>query len=180
MSDNNKVATLRIKDLENLNLMRDPSFRVMTDREGVLSYRKCYQGTDKRVGFVGGVYDRLSDAHVKYLLKCLEGCDILIVALDDDELTRKRKNDPLRPWDSEQKRARILSWCGLAHIITFRHVNEHPYDLIKTLNPDILFTSSTTKDVNDEDRQRLQEYCGEVVVFEPQSPEHTSDEFFRI
>ena len=48
------------------------------------------------------------------------------------------------------------------------------------LRPDVLFTSSTTKDVDDDNRRRLQQYCGEVVVFEPQSAEHTSDEFLRI
>jgi bifunctional ADP-heptose synthase (sugar kinase/adenylyltransferase) len=170
---------LRIKDLENLNTMRDPSFRVM-EKEQVLRYREHYHETDRKVGFVGGVYDRLSDAHVKYLLKCLEGCDILIVALDNDLLARKRKNDPLRPWDHEQKRARIISWTALAHIITFRHEDEHPHDLIKFLRPDVWFTSSTTKDVNESDRCALQEYCGEIVVFEPQSSEHTTDEFLRI
>ena len=81
---------LRIKDLENLIAVRDPEFRVMRDREQVLRYRNHYRDTDRIVGFVGGVYDRLSDAHAKYLLKCLEKCDILVVALDDDELARKR------------------------------------------------------------------------------------------
>ena len=178
IATNGTHSRLLIKDLEN-NLVRDPSFRVMPDRKEVLRYRNHYRGTDKRVGFVGGVYDRLSDGHIKYLLKCLSMCEILIVALDNDELARKRKNDPLRPWDHEQKRARILSWGGLAHIITFRHADEHPYDLIRLLEPDVLFTSSSTRDVTDEDRQRLEEFCGEVMVFEPQSPEHTTDEFLR-
>lgn len=171
---------LRIKDLEDINLVRDPSFRVMRDRGIVLRYRNHYRESDKKVGFVGGVYDMLSDGHIKYLLECLKKCDILVVALDDDELARKRKNDPLRPFDSEEKRARVLSWAGLAHIITFRHVGEHPYDLIKFMEPDVLFTSKTTKDVTDEDRKKLEEYCGEVVTFEPQSPEHTTDQMFRI
>jgi len=173
-------SKLRIKDLENINLVRDPSFRVMNDKEIVLRYRNYYRDSDKKVGFVGGVYDMLHDGHIKYLLECLRRCDILVVALDDDELARKRKNDPLRPFDSEEKRSKILSWAGLAHIITFRHVGEHPYDLIKFLGPDVLFTSRTTKDVSDEDRRKLGEYCGEVVVFEPQSPDSTTNQMFRI
>lgn len=172
------TGKLKIKDLENLRV-RDPEFRVMRDKETVKRYRDYFLGTDKVVGFVGGVYDRLGDGHIKYLLKCMEECDVLIVALDSDELTRKRKNDPLRPWDNEEKRARILSWCGLAHIVTFRNAEEHPYDLIKLLCPDVMFTSRSTADVTDEDRKNLQEFCGKVVVFDPQSTAHTSDEFLR-
>ena len=177
----NGKSKLRIKDLEALNIIRDPLFRVMKDRDVVLRYRNHYRESDKKVGFVGGVYDMLHDGHIKYLLECMKRCDVLVVALDDDELTRKRKNgDPLRPFDSEEKRAKILSWAGLAHIITFRHLEEHPYDLIKFLEPDVLFTSRTTQDVTDEDRRILKECCGEVVVFDPQSPEHTTDQMFRI
>jgi cytidyltransferase-like protein len=176
----NNENKLHIKDLENINLVRDPSFRVMADREMVCKYRNYYRQSDKKIGFVGGVYDMLHDGHIKYLLECLRRCDILIVALDDDELARKRKNDPLRPFDSEEKRAKRLSWCGFAHIITFRHVGEHPHDLIKFLEPDILFTSKSTADVTDEDRRILQEHCGEVVVFDPQSPDSTTSQMFRI
>jgi FAD synthetase len=180
MNATSNGVKLHIKSLENINLVRDPSFRVMRDREVLLNYRNHYRDSDKKIGFVGGVYDMLHDGHIKYLLECLKRCDVLVVALDDDELARKRKNDPLRPFDSEEKRARVISWAGLAHIITFRHVGEHPYDLIKFLEPDVLFTSKTTTDVTDEDRRKLEECCGEVVTFEPQSPEHTTDQMFRI
>lgn len=172
-------SKLRIRDLENLRIMRNPEFRVM-DRNEALKYRNHYMNTDRRVGFVGGVYDRFSDAHAKYLLKCMDACDILIVALDNDALARKRKKDPLRPWDKEEKRARIISWSGFAHIIVFRNEEEHPHDLLELLRPDVLFTSSTTQDISDEDREQLKQFCGEVVVFEPQSAEHTSDDFFRM
>jgi hypothetical protein len=68
----------------------------------------------------------------------------------------------------------------MAHIITFRGVDEHPYDLIKLLRPDVLVTSETTADVNDEDRRLLRSYCTEEpVVFPPQSSTTTTAKFKR-
>jgi D-glycero-beta-D-manno-heptose 1-phosphate adenylyltransferase len=175
----NALIPLRAKEISNL-MIRDPELRVIRDRQMVLRYRQYFQEGGMKVGFVGGVYDMIHDGHMLYLMKCLDLCDILIVALDDDELTRKRKNDPSRPFDSELVRAKLLCYGCLAHIVTFRGVDEHPYDLIKLLEPDVLVTSQTTSDVTDADREVLRQHCGEVTVLQGQSSESTTAKFRRL
>ncbi|OHA93622.1 MAG: hypothetical protein A3I21_01290 [Candidatus Zambryskibacteria bacterium RIFCSPLOWO2_02_FULL_39_69] len=170
--------SLHIKEITDL-INRDPDLRIIRDRNLVLRYRKHFKQGGQKVVLVGGVYDMLHDGHAGYLLRCLKLGDILIVALDDDALTRKRKNDPRKPFDSEMDRARMLCFACLAHIVTFRSIDEHPYDLIKLLRPDILVTSETTADVSNRDRKLLKPYCGEVIVLPPQSSNSTTAKFKR-
>jgi bifunctional ADP-heptose synthase (sugar kinase/adenylyltransferase) len=169
---------LRAKEVANL-LIRDPDLRIIRDRNLVLEYVEYFKRGGMRIGFVGGVYDMLHDAHMLYLLEGQKACDILIIALDDDALTRKRKNNPNRPFDSEDDRARALCLAAMGHIVTFRGVDEHPYDLIRLLRPDVLITSKGTPDVNDGDRDALKEYCTEVLGLEPMNSKSTTAKFAR-
>jgi D-beta-D-heptose 7-phosphate kinase/D-beta-D-heptose 1-phosphate adenosyltransferase len=172
------IEPLRAKEISNL-LNRDTDLRIIRDHQLVLRYREYFKEGGSTVALVGGVYDMLHDGHMIYLLEALKSADILIIALDDDALTRKRKNDPRKPFDSELDRARVLCLACLGHIITFRGVDEHPFDLIELLHPDVLITSKTTTDVTDDDRKKLESYCGKVLALEAQSSTHTTAKFKR-
>lgn len=61
-----------------------------------------------KVVLVGGCFDLLHIGHVKFLNKAKEEGDVLVVALESDETTRKLKGET-RPINTQDVRAEILS-----------------------------------------------------------------------
>jgi cytidyltransferase-like protein len=126
-----------------------------------------------KIGLTQGVFDMLHLGHMKYLEQASDLCDVLIVGVDSDELTRRRKG-PRRPVVPEGERiAQIMRTRGVG-IVTMRTNGDYLEDLVELIHPDVLVTSETTKDVDDSIREKLSPYCGEVVTLAPQGEMFTS------
>lgn len=132
-----------------------------------------------RVVMTQGVYDLIHEGHLRYLEKARSMGDVLIVGVDSDELTRQRKG-PNRPIVGEVERMRLLTYMRPVDIVTLRHVSDRLEHLVETVCPDVLVMSATTSDVNDEHIAYLRQYCGEVVVLEPQAPPEKTSSTARI
>jgi D-beta-D-heptose 7-phosphate kinase/D-beta-D-heptose 1-phosphate adenosyltransferase len=63
---------------------------------------------DYKIVLTQGVWDLIHEGHAKYLQKAKEFGDILIVAVDTDEVVRYRKG-PNRPIVPEKERVRMIS-----------------------------------------------------------------------
>jgi len=121
-----------------------------------------------------GVYDMLHEGHAHYLEKARSLGDILLLGVDSDELTRKRKG-PNRPVVPEQERLQMLAHLRSVSMLTLRHARDPIGKLIRTVRPDILVTSTSTKDFNKKDQfAEYEEYCGEIVVLPPQAATSTT------
>ena len=89
-----------------------------------------------RVVFTNGCFDLLHLGHVDYLEKAKQLGDKLIVAVNTDASVSRLKG-PERPLQDEMSRARIMaSLLFVDTVILFDE--ETPYELIKTVLPDIL------------------------------------------
>ena len=89
----------------------------------------------KRIVFTNGCFDILHAGHVRYLNRAKKLGDVLIVGLNADSSVAGLK--PGRPVNSQKHRAEVLA--GLAavdYIVLFSE--KTPYNLIKTVRPDIL------------------------------------------
>jgi rfaE bifunctional protein nucleotidyltransferase chain/domain len=132
-----------------------------------------------RIVLTQGVYDLFHVGHKRYLESAKSHGDILVIGVDTDELTRKRKG-PNRPFDMLNDRLEILTSLRAVDIVTTRDHNEHIYDLIKTVKPDVLIMSETTDDFKEKDRINLLKYCGEIKVLPAQASTSTTAKLRRM
>lgn len=90
----------------------------------------------KRIVFTNGCFDILHVGHVKYLQEAKSYGDVLIVGLNSDSSVRELKG-PSRPVNPEEDRAYILAALeAVDYVVMFS--DETPYELIKSVAPDIL------------------------------------------
>lgn len=132
----------------------------------------------KRMGYrivlTQGVYDMLHEGHARYLERARSLGDILVLGVDSDALTRKRKG-PNRPVVPEKERLLMLAHLRSVGILSLREVHHNIGDLIRTVKPDVLVTSTSTKDFNkNEQFSEYKKYVGKVVVLEPQAATSTT------
>jgi D-beta-D-heptose 7-phosphate kinase/D-beta-D-heptose 1-phosphate adenosyltransferase len=124
---------------------------------------KILKDAGYRIVLTQGVYDLFHVGHKRYLEDAKKHGDILIVGVDTDELTRKRKG-PKRPFDKLEDRLEILSSLRAVDIITIRRDTDHMYRLIKLVQPHVLVMSQTTTDFTDQDKKNLLRYCEDIKV----------------
>ncbi len=90
----------------------------------------------KRVVFTNGCFDWLHVGHVRYLQEARSFGDLLVVGLNTDESVRRLKG-PSRPVQNESDRAEVLAALECVdYSVLFSQ--DTPYELIKTVRPDIL------------------------------------------
>jgi cytidyltransferase-like protein len=154
------------------------SDRIITDRQKLITIVEIFRRSGKRIVYTSGVYDLIHEGHVLYLEKAKSLGDILIVGVDSDELTRKRKPDSkMRPIDRLETRLRVLARNRSVNILTVRDVHEDLEQLARDLKPDVAVFSLTTKDTatfKDDVTKKLSDCCGEIVFLEPQATNSTS------
>ena len=90
----------------------------------------------KKLVFTNGCFDILHVGHVKYLQKAKAFGDILIVGINSDQSVRVLKGAG-RPINGEEDRAVIVSALESVDFVVIFD-NETPYDLIQTIQPDVL------------------------------------------
>jgi D-glycero-beta-D-manno-heptose 1-phosphate adenylyltransferase len=150
--------------------------RVIHDLEELKTVVKGFQSAGLKIVFTQGVFDLIHEGHGKYLELAKQQGDILVVGVDSDELTRKRKG-PNRPVVPESERVRMLTYLRSVDIITMRTLSETDKDmgyLHKELRPDIFVMSTTTKDFPIEQQRDTEKYVGKIKIFEPQAETSSS------
>lgn len=143
---------------------------------------KNLQDSGYRVVLTQGVYDLIHEGHGRYLERAKAQGDILIVGVDTDELTRRRKGDN-RPVVPEAERLHMLSFLRSVDIITLRTLEASEADidyLHKALRPDVFVMSTSTKDFPAEKKLEIEQYVGRVEIFEPQAETSSSARIRRL
>ena len=103
----------------------------------------CWKFKEKNIVFTNGCFDIIHQGHIDYLSKARDLGDVLIVGLNTDASVKRLKGNH-RPINDEQSRALILaSFLFVDAVILFDE--DTPYELIKTVQPDILVKGSDYK-----------------------------------
>jgi D-glycero-beta-D-manno-heptose 1-phosphate adenylyltransferase len=142
--------------------------------EDFTELRACvdtFRSEGKRVVLTQGVYDLIHLGHAQYLERAKSFGDILVVGVDSDALTRKRKGDG-RPVVPQEERIKMLLHLRHVDIVVLRDVDKELEALIKTLEPDVYIASESTKDFVVD--QALAAHCGEVHTLPPQATTSTT------
>src|SRR6266481_3474136 len=115
----------------------------------------------KKVGYkivlTQGVYDLIHEGHALYLEAARAYGDLLIVGVDSDQLTKKLKG-PSRPIVPQSERIKMLSHLRHVDIVTVREQHHDIGELIKTVRPDVLITSSSTKYFTEKEKKNYIKY----------------------
>ena len=100
----------------------------------------------KKIVFSNGCFDILHRGHVEYLSKAAAFGDVMVIGLNTDASVRRLKG-PSRPVNDEKAREFVLA--GLECVTAVVLFDEDtPYNLIKTVQPDVLVKGSDYKPEN--------------------------------
>ena len=89
----------------------------------------------KKVVFTNGCFDIIHIGHVRYLKEAKALGDVLVIGLNSDKSVSSIKSN--RPINPQNHRAEVLSSLEMVdYVVLFDE--ETPYDLIKSIRPDIL------------------------------------------
>jgi D-beta-D-heptose 7-phosphate kinase/D-beta-D-heptose 1-phosphate adenosyltransferase len=134
---------------------------------------RTFKEMDYKVVLTQGVYDLIHEGHAAYLEAAKALGDVLIVGVDSDELTKKRKG-PDRPIVPQEERLKMLVHLRHVDIVTLRHSTDGIGDLIRLVQPNVLVVSKSTTDFTRDMAQEYSECCGEIVTMPPQATTTTS------
>lgn len=140
------------------------------DLRGVVSELRK---TGKKIVLTQGVFDLLHGGHATYLAKAREQGDVLIVGIDSDSLTRKRKG-PNRPIVPEAERITMLLHLRSVDIVTIRDIKHGIGGLIRLVRPDILVASKSTSDFQKDKVLEYKNHCKQIIIFPPQATTSTT------
>lgn len=124
-----------------------------------------------RIVLTSGTFDMFHEGHARYLETARQSGDILIVGVDNDEKVRQRKGAG-RPIDSERQRAEVLCHSRHIDLVFIKKAEDSKWQLIKTIRPDVLI--ATQGAYTEEQIRDLKEFCGEVIVLQPQAATSTT------
>jgi rfaE bifunctional protein nucleotidyltransferase chain/domain len=91
---------------------------------------------NQKVVFTNGCFDILHLGHIEYLAKASELGDILVIGMNSDRSARGIKGSS-RPINDEHSRSMVLASLEFVTAVVLFD-EETPYELIKTIQPDIL------------------------------------------
>lgn len=126
---------------------------------------------NQKIVLTMGTFDILHIGHFRYLEKAKACGDVLIVGVDSDEKVKNRKG-PNRPLVPENERLEALIHSRHVDLVFLKKAADAKWQLIKTVKPDILVATHETYD--ESQLVALGEFCGEVVVLEPQATTTTT------
>ncbi len=146
------------------------------DYEQLTAFCQYLKHGGHTIVLTSGVWDLFHENHYDYLDKAAKCGDVLVVGVDTDELTKKRKgpNRPVVNFDARLKLIRGLFLVDLVAVRDIHHVEADNYSLIKAVHPDVLIMSESTADFTEEDRLNLQPHFGRIEVLPPQGVNTTS------
>lgn len=101
---------------------------------------KKWQLNGEKVVFTNGCFDILHKGHIDYLAAAASLGQRIIIGLNTDESVHKLKGEG-RPVNNNEARAVMLAALHFTSIVTF-FSEDTPYNLIKTVQPDILVKGS--------------------------------------
>lgn len=158
------------------NILSDGSnldYRFVPDYGDLDKLVKTFKQMGYRVVLTQGVYDLIHEGHAAYLETAKAQGDVLIVGVDSDELTRKRKG-PDRPIVPQTERLKMLVHLRHVDVVTLRHADHGIGDLIRLVQPDVLVVSKSTTDFTPSMAKEYVDLCGKVVSLPPQATTTTS------
>ncbi len=123
--------------MKNLDIIK----RKILSPKALTAALSLWRFQQKKIVFTNGCFDLLHLGHIDYLSKAKDEGDVLIIGVNTDRSVRMLDKGTDRPVTNEKARTTILAALHFVDaIILFDE--ETPYELIKTVQPDVLVKGS--------------------------------------
>lgn len=100
------------------------------------------KSSGRKIVFTNGCFDLIHAGHVRYLNEAKQLGDVLVIGLNSDSSVSSIK--PGRPVNPESQRAEVLAALeAVDYVVLFNE--DTPYELIKTIRPDVLVKGADWK-----------------------------------
>ena len=126
--------------MENLQIIKKKILDPENLKQSLIRWR--FKG--KKIVFTNGCFDLLHLGHVDYLSKAKDLGDILIVGVNTDKSVKMLGKGDNRPITDENSRAMLMASLHFVDAVVLFD-EETPYNLIKTVQPDVLVKGSDYK-----------------------------------
>lgn len=152
--------------------------RFVPDHKELVKLISVLRSMGCTIAFTIGVWDLIHIGHDDYIqkgkeeaMKLYPNTDhmIMVVGVDTDELTRRRKG-PDRPVVPQEERLRMLAYQRPVDIVTLQYELDQLYGLVC---PDVQIVSTSTKDLPP-DLEKVKCHCGHLINLPPQAETSTS------
>lgn len=117
------------------------------DLSSLKKWLRIWRMQDKKIVFTNGCFDLLHYGHIHYLSRASDLGHILIVGINSDASVKKLNKGSSRPLQDEKSRATIIASLGFVSAVVIFD-EDTPYELIKTVQPDILVKGGDWKPEN--------------------------------
>lgn len=124
-----------------------------------------------RIVLTQGTFDLVHIGHGRYLEAAKEHGDILVVGVDSDAKTKKRKG-PGRPLIPQDERLEMLTHMMHVDLVILKEDVDERWSLTKLLRPDVLIAVEGT--YTPKEIELLHEFCDKVAVLPRQAETSTS------
>lgn len=132
----------------------------------------------RRIVFTNGCFDVLHRGHTAYLKQARALGDLLVVAVNDDDSTRRLKG-PGRPLNPAADRAGVLAELACVDYVTV-FSTDTPIHLLETIEPDVYAKGGDYLPSMLEETPVVEAHGGEVRILDYVSPRSTSDLIARV
>jgi D-glycero-beta-D-manno-heptose 1-phosphate adenylyltransferase len=147
------------------------SRKCVTNLEDLMPKLDLFRANRKSIVLTQGTFDLVHIGHGRYLEKAKSQGDVLVVGVDGDQKTKKRKG-PDRPMIPETERLEMLAFMESVNFVINKGDDWPKWHLTKVIRPDVLIAVVGT--YSEDQISQLQEFCGKVVVLERQAETSTS------
>ena len=108
---------------------------MIVTREALVGRVAEHRAQGQSIALANGVFDLLHVGHLRYLQGAAEEADILVVAVNDDEVVQRLKGEG-RPIVGEAARAELVAALrGVDYVVLFGDLTVGP--LLELLRPDV-------------------------------------------
>jgi len=126
-----------------MNFLKKIKNKIFEDRFSLNEKLQLWAKQNKKIVFTNGCFDLLHRGHIEYLAKAADYGDVLIIGLNSDDSVSRIKG-PHRPIQDEISRAHIMAALEFVDLVVYFN-EDTPYDLIKTVQPDVLVKGADYK-----------------------------------
>ena len=154
--------------------------RFVPDYKRLKELVKHCKGIGLKIVLTQGTYDMVHIGHARYFEEAKRHGDLLIVGVDSDKKVRARKG-PDRPLVPQNERLEMVTHLRPVDIVTIKELNMPKWNLIKTVEPDVLIvTEETVQKYGKAQMKAMSAYCGEIKILEPMATTSTSAKIRRL
>lgn len=147
--------------MKNIDIIK----KKILSRKTLSAQLNLWRFQQKKIVFTNGCFDLLHLGHVDYLSKAKDHGDILIVGVNTDRSVKMLDKGENRPVTDENARATIVAALHFVDAVVLFD-EETPYELIKTVQPDVLVKGSDYRPEDIVGYDIVKEKGGEVITID--------------